>query len=295
MSDWMEQLERLAQLRDQGLLTEDEFAEQKRRLLDAQATPPAGTLRVESPAQAAPYASDGYSEPDEPKSSKLPWIIAGLAALLAVSAAAWFGSGLLPRGADPALTDGELDPSPSPSASALASPAPTPTPTASATPIAVDRYLAFSDSAECISGSDLEEVYERLDDSMAAGGGTTAQVPGLADPLKITTAVKGDGETTTQFAEASVRFPESSGWNGLVLSRIKAERVSPPESDSAYTRSVIFKNSVPEVRAAMRRLGLPDAQRPAFRELKDTYGGCGGAGYVEAVPGGAALVCSWGC
>ncbi len=84
--DNLEALERLHRLKEAGALSEDEFAEQKARLLAA------------SNAAPAPGAMPGFEEPSAPRIAP-GLILGGLGALLAVGAGAWYA---LSGGGEPA-------------------------------------------------------------------------------------------------------------------------------------------------------------------------------------------------
>ena len=73
MSDWMEELERLADLRDKGLVTEEQFDEQRRRILPSASQPP-------PPGSSSQQFRDSHSKHEIPKSAK--WNLRGLTGFL---------------------------------------------------------------------------------------------------------------------------------------------------------------------------------------------------------------------
>lgn len=82
----LDKLEKLVRLRDAGLLTQDEFEEQKAKALDLNPV----LADVVAPAvDAKPYVKDFVSEDEEQPRSRLPWIISGLVLALLAGFLAW--------------------------------------------------------------------------------------------------------------------------------------------------------------------------------------------------------------
>ena len=170
-------------------------------------------------------------------------------------------------------------------------------PEPSITPKIVDlnQALKFDSPSECIATGTLEKVYSKLDSAMVAGtSGLSVKLDEFDRPLPV------DASSDTDFdgvktAESSVRFPENTEWNGLKLSRIKAYRYIPPDTDSIYTRYIMFLDPPEKVIAVLDRLQFSAKMAPDFKELLGTYNSCGGAMQLKAVPGGSSLSCVWGC
>jgi hypothetical protein len=69
--------------------------------------------------------------------------------------------------------------------------------------------------------------------------------------------------------------------------------IAPPEADSSYSRIITLREEPERLRSALNELGFDARISPGYAELEDED--CGGSMYVEAVSGGAALHCGWGC
>lgn len=261
----IEQLEALSRLRENGALTDGEFAAEKAHLL----------------------AQDNVDVEDAP-ANRPRWLVPAIGGgtLAAVGAAAWFGFGL------GVVPDQPVTPHPR---AITATPSPTPTPSASPTPqpVALDEALSFSSPPQCIAGDTLAKVYTKLDAAME-GKSQTVTLDAFPDPLPAVgkSGKDADGATT---ADASIRFPPATYWHALRLSRVTASRYQPPESDSSYTRQLVFLDPPDKLLRALNRLGFQAVAQPGYSELPDTYNSCGGAMEVVAVPGGSALRCGWGC
>ncbi|HEX4693115.1 SHOCT domain-containing protein [Sphingomonas sp.] len=165
MSDISEELGRLADLRDRGVLTQEEFDQQKAALLHpaaADAASPASSTSPAGPASAVPGAAaapivagqatrprpPGYAPPT-PGSKTAVFVIVGVVALIVVVLALWATGVFRPHGttssASAASTDGTAlnlnvsTPTGMPSAAA--------TPLASGTPLAAPVTPAASDDS----------------------------------------------------------------------------------------------------------------------------------------------------
>jgi hypothetical protein len=161
--------------------------------------------------------------------------------------------------------------------------------------VALDATLQFASPSECIAKGTLERIYKKLDTAMDAGTvGFTVKLDEFTNPLPVTASNRTD-EDGIFFAESSVRFPNDTTWNGLSLSRLKAEVIAPPESDSVYARAITFLDPPVKVQRVLNRLGFDIRMRPDYTALPDTYNSCGGSMQLEAIPGGSSLSCGWGC
>jgi hypothetical protein len=161
--------------------------------------------------------------------------------------------------------------------------------------VALDATLQFSSPSECIAMGTLEKVYKKLDSAMDGDkAGLTVKLDAFANPLAVTASSHTDQDGIF-FSESSVRFPNHTMWNGLRLSRLRAENITPPESDSVYSRFVTFLDPPEKVQEVLNRLGFAAKIRPEYTALPDTYNSCGGSMQIETMPGGSSLSCGWGC
>ena len=276
MSDWIEQLERLNALHKSGALTDEEFAAQKARLLEAK-----------DQAAAAPPEPEWEAEPAA--ASGVPkWALIGIPAAALLAGAAWFGSTLIGGGPDPEIS-ASASATASDAALALATPS-----EAAPMPVALDGSLKFSSPSECEAGGALDAIYKKLDAAgeLGSGKGMTVKLDAWDVPLAVTakTTTDKDGIETR---DASVKFPEATTWHGLKLSRLTTQTVIVPESDGGYTRTVNFLEPADKVQKALARLGFGAPKAPDYAELGGE--GCGGSAQIVDIAGGSALSCSWGC
>lgn len=286
MADWVEQLERLTQLHRTGALTDAEFAAQKAKLLAAQdAVPPAAPANY----QPAPVW-DHRSELPE-RSGGLPKaVMFGVPAALVLLLAAWFGSSLVSRGPDPALSSGAIASATATDAAlALATPS-----QEAALPVALDGTLQYAAAEQCTAGPVLAAIYKKLDAAMelGSGKGVTVKLDAWDEPLGVwAKSVTDHSGLTTQ--ESAIKFPAASTWHGLRLSRLTARRLSPADSEPTYIRSISFLDPADKVQKTLARLGFGAAREPEYSQLSDQT--CGGLMQVVSLNGGSALTCSWGC
>ena len=286
MADWIEQLERLTQLHRTGALTDAEFAAQKAKLLAAQdAVPPI----VPASHQPTPVWDD-HPEPPE-RSGGLPKaVMFGVPAAMVLLLAAWFGSSLVSRGPDPALSAGAI-------ASATATDAALAMATTSqeaALPVALDGTLQYAAADQCKPGPVLEALYKKLDAAMALGSGkgVTVKLDAWDQPLGVWAKSVTDQTGLTE-QDGAIKFPAATTWHGLRLSRLSTRRLSPADNESTYIRSISFLEPADKVQKTLARLGFGAPREPEVRPLSDDT--CGGMMRVVALNGGSALTCSWGC
>lgn len=262
-------LERLAHLHETGVLTADEFAAEKARLLG------------------------GTDAPS--RDARRRWWAGSIAAvaLAAVGTGALVGRGV----ATP-----EPGASPTPRGAirreAAASPVPGPVPSAAPTATHHDLSdaLAFSDIGNCVlspaaqravdalQSADRESGETRQADRLTLGGLTLPATPRVRDA----SAVVDGGRVFTN----EVRFPAESSWQGLRLGRLAIEYGDYPEIDKSLARGITFRESLARVRATLARLG---ASIPANGDVVLEDGGCGGSMALSEVAGGIEWSCSWGC
>ena len=302
MADWIEQLERLAQLHKAGVLTDEEFAGQKAKLLAAHDVPaaaaaPMAAPPVPAPAEAAPVmaeAAPGWDSTtyiEEPaRGGAAKWALIGVPVALLLAGAAWFGSSIIGGKSDPELSGGAIATA-APSAAALPSAEPS---AEAALPAALDGSLAFAAAGDCKAGGTLEAVYKKLDSAanLGSGKGITVRLDAFPNPLGLEVKNSTDAQGT-ETRHASLRFPANASWHGLKLSRLTSTSLLVPESDGSYTRTLNFLEEPDKVRATLARLGFGAPRSPDYAELHDDA--CGGSMQIVAVAGGSALSCSWGC
>lgn len=299
MADWIEQLERLAQLHKAGVLTDEEFAGQKAKLLAARDEPPvvAPPAPVPAPVEAAPAmaeaapAWDSASYAEEPARGGVPkWALIGVPVALVLAGAAWFGSTIIGGKSDPELSGGAMA-SAAPSEAAMPSAAPS---SEAPLPAALDGTLAFAAASDCKAGGTLEAVYKKLDSAadLGSGKGITVRLDAFSNPLGIDVKNSTDADGI-ETRHAWLRFPANTTWHGLKLSRVTSTSTIVPESDGSYTRTINFMEEPDKVRSTLARLGFGAPRSPDYAELKDDA--CGGSMQIVAVSGGSTLSCSWGC
>ena len=302
MADWIEQLERLAQLHKAGVLTDEEFAGQKAKLLAALDAPPVAPAEAVAVAPAlapvmAPVMAEADTEWDnavfvaEPaRGGAAKWALIGVPVALLLAGAAWFGSSIVGGKSDPELSGGAYA-----TAAPIAAALPSAEPSAEAAlPAALDGALAFAAPGDCKAGATLEAVYKKLDSAaeLGSGKGIAVRLDAFTTPLGIEAknSTSADG---TETKHAWLRFPADTSWHGLKLSRVTSTSLIVPESDGSYTRTITFLDEPDKVRSVLARLGFGAPRSPDYAELRDDA--CGGAMQIVAVNGGAALSCSWGC
>lgn len=273
MADWIEQLERLTALHRAGALTDEEFAVQKARLLEAHDEGVPATGYGDASA-----AASGGNVP------RLALIGLGAAAIL--GAAAWFGSSLIGGGPDPELSASGFA---TDAALAMATPS-----EAAPMPVALDGSLKFASPSQCAATGALEAIYKKLDAAaeLGSGRGMTVKLDAWDTPLELT-ARKVTGKDGIETGDAWVKFPEATSWHGLKLNRVTVRTIMVPDSDGSYSRTVNFLESPDKVQKTLARLGFGAPKAPDFAELTDDA--CGGSMQIIALDGGSALSCSWGC
>lgn len=273
MSDWIEQLERLTALHQAGALSDEEFAAQKARLLEARD-------------RGGPAPSDWVTTPAIAAGGVPRMALIGLGAAAVLGLAAWFGSGLIGGGPVPEIAATSMA---SDTAVAIATPS-----EAAPMPVALDGSLKFGSPSQCAATGALEAIYKKLDAAaeLGSGRGMTVKLDAWDAPLSLTAKSTTDKDGI-ETSDAWVKFPEATSWHGLSLSRVTVQTVTVPDSDGSYTRTVNFLESPDKVQKTLARLGFGAPKAPDFAELTDDA--CGGGMQIVALDGGSALSCSWGC
>lgn len=289
MNDWISKLERAKALFDAGGLTTDEFEAEKARLIPRSAFP--------EPAENQEEQNLNGVFPQEDESETLEFVHKGF---LGTRHKSWIFLGLggavmaflfyvfWPANSDIAVK--------APKSREVAK---IPTKVVEKPPepkiVSLDSTLKFSSPSECIAEGTLEKVYLKLDKAMENGGGSyTVKLDEYEEALPVQARVEKDSEEI-ESRSASVRLPLGTTWHGLKLSRIKADWYLPPETDSSYSRSINFLQTPREVQNVLNGLGFNAPLDPDYSELPDTYNSCGGAMYIQKIPGGSSLSCGWGC
>jgi hypothetical protein len=274
MTEWMIKLGQAKKLLDAGALTPEEFDRRKSFLL-----PSIAAITDDSPAH-----EDGFATPID---SRWKWIVAGVGvaclglATYSVQFPAF--SGARPA---PAKTE-EFIPQTTPGPSA--------TPTMAKAPAAIDlnETLRFASPSECKAGDTLERIFAKFDTAMEKGSrGLLVQLDAFPNGLPVSAQSNTDHEGGHS-ASAEIKFPAGTTWHGLRLSRLTAERISPPESDSTYGRTLNFLEPASKVQKTLNAMGFDVKRAPDYVELADDV--CGGSMQIVPLPGGSALTCGWGC
>ena len=269
----MGKLERAKGLLDSGALTPAEFEREKARLLDDETDAEAGGEEGEE---------SGFAR------RKIALIVACVLAVLIAVHWLWTYAYTAPSSEDSGFSVPHLADS-SPAAEEEA------TETAPAEPADLSSTLRFSDPSQCTAGGTLEKVFAKLDSAMKTQSKSqVVKLDEFADVLRVDIAQTKDADGALD-QSAEIKFDQATNWNGLRLSRIRAHLIAPPESDSSYSRILTFRDGPGRVRSALSRLGLSAPLEPEYAELSDGESVCGGSMYIEAISGGAALNCGWGC
>lgn len=265
----MSNIERAKKLLDAGALTTEEFEQEKARLLRN------GGM-VDTPEEAGATGSN-------PRRT-IAVAVAAVIGLL-VSGWIWLNTGHGESTADsafvlPTLAEPSSDPE-----QVIAQATET-------APADLTDTLQFADAAQCKAGRALEQAFAKLDKAREnASTSDSITVDGIPDALQV--AVSNETTATGDVDQSSeIRFDQAT-WNGLRLSRIRTHLYAPPESDSSYSRIFTFREEPSSVKRALDMAGFNAPMSPSYSELSDDA--CGGSMYLEAVPGGTALTCSWGC
>jgi hypothetical protein len=283
MDHQLEQLERLARLREHGALTPEEFLAEKARLLG---TGDMQTASREVDADTAPPS-------DSPRRRHRAVMIA-----VSVIAVAALGGGAafyaLRQPSIPAQAV-QAKPTPQP-AVAIASPPPPPAAPAAA-PLALEDDLRFGDPSNCQASATTEALFNRILTPPNGDVGNIAsrsiRVGGKrieVTPVLTKTAGENEGE---RVFEGVANVPQPATWHGLHVRGISASLYAVPEAGSTYTRQIRFLDDPDTARAALNKLGFNIPRSPEYAELHDDS--CGGSMQVVAAAGGSALQCSWGC
>ena len=314
MDDRITRIERLAALHRDGALTDDEFRDEKLRVLaGSAAAPPVEEVEpapppeqplppppppfvptlvvVEEEAIEEPAPILGPYEPAAPRPSRAGWWVGGLLVLAAaIVAAVWYARSIT-------LADAPRSSVGTAASRQLASPAtPVPEPVVEDEPTDLSDALAFSNPGQCEFGGEGDRAFGALLSRQGGEWGTDGLVRlgalTLTPKLEVKRSVGDDGMESTSYY-STARAPDGVLWNGLKLSRLVHSLNLPAESDSLEERSITFVEDPHRVGRVLRDLGVSVPVGDGYRELED--GACGGSMQVKAIPGGSAMVCQWGC
>ena len=312
MDDRLDRLERLAALHCDGALTNDEFREEKLRVLDAGWTAGQPAMPPSPPVQAEPVplgpspATETGRDPDfgerepfdlEARRGGVPWLLVAVAVLVVLGAAALFASS--------AFRDTSPMPVPTVGKRAAADPAyeailnavaPEPVVEPEKPEVAdLGAALAFRDAGNCEFTASAEQAFRALltegPDRWSPTG--PVQLAGVSATPELEVINKDDVIEGGRIYVSSTRLPEGTLWNGLKLSRLVRSHGSYPDTDDFDERSITFLEEPERVQRTLRRLGVSVPVGGNGRGLED--GSCGGVMTISAIPGGSALTCQWGC
>lgn len=285
MDNQLEQLERLARLREQGALTPEEFLAEKARLL--------GTSDVQTPAQHAVGEANTAQPPSaSPRHRRAVVVAVSVIAVAALGGGAAYYVLNQPESAGQEV-QAKLIPQPD---VAIAAP-PIMSAIAEPSPLALEDDLRFSDPANCHASATTEALFNHV---LTPPNGDIANIASKTirvgrDPIEVTpvlTKATGENEGERVF-EGVANVPRPATWHGLRVRGIAASLYVVPEADSTYTRQIRFLDDADTAREALNKLGFNIPRSPEYAELHDDS--CGGSMQIVAITGGSALQCSWGC
>jgi Short C-terminal domain len=270
MTDRFEALEKLGRLHESGILSDEEFAAEKKRILEGtrETAPPVLTAAAES--RVAPGEGGSWL-------GRNRWAAAGGAAALLIGGYLSYAVLLDVNGAE----------GPEPKKNAAVEQRQQ-LPAAGRGELAA--LLQFDDPGNCEIGGELRALVETLAGrEPPAGGGPASATPvrlvGIAEPVTPRierVAVEGSGQPPVV-----VQLGLSGGWNGLNVRELRTIRWPGTRASSLQIR---FSEPPEQVRRALNERGF---NLPAVGELRNAEGSGGRlvAIVVEEVSGGGALTC----
>jgi hypothetical protein len=262
MENWYEALEQLARLRERGVLTDEEFAAEKARILSRREVP-------DRPAAHSDAAPSWWS-------ANVKWLGGGIAAAVVL------GSGLA------YLATRDIGGSGSLSRAEAHRPA-AKTAVAAMVPLkpdaAVDTAFTFASAAKCEPSGDLDKLVRAMQ-VLRPGEGDPAGI--ALESLGVTlmpqvrrVQPKADGPAAI-VAEAQV----DGRWQGLHLAAV---RTTTWESAPLTVFQLRFREPVTQAETPLKRAGFATAHVGTLRLV-----GGGSAAGIETVSGGSALTCVHG-
>jgi len=262
MENWYEALEQLARLRERGVLTDEEFAAEKGRILS----------RRDAPTHAASQEVQTRSWGP----ANLKWLGGGVAAAVVLGGALAY---LATRDLDGRGSSAHAQGHPPSVKEAVASAAPLKPDTV------VDGSFTFSSAAKCDASGELAKLVSAMQllrpDDANPGAVTLDSLRASLTPQVRRVQPKADGPAAI-VAEAQVY----GRWQGLHLVSV---RTTTWESAPLTVFQLRFREPVPQAQASLKRAGFTTARVGALRLV-----GNGSAAGLETVPGGSALTCVHG-
>jgi hypothetical protein len=263
MNEWIEDLERIKKLLDDGALTTEEYERQKARIL------------MESAASA--IESEKHHEDEKRKNvshnSRQLWFMLGVG----VFCLGLVGAYVIWEPPDQKNTAQLVQ------ADRLE-------------PIDLSPTLQFASPSECLATGHLEQIQKGLENALKTSPEgmpiTLDGLEGLDEGLRILVSSK-YLEKGWQEKAASVRFPEESLWNGLRINEVKLIHFIPPDVGGiSVTQSLTFLDTPQEVKRVLNKLGFPAPISPETYQISED---CSQEMQIESQPSGAALSCSYWC
>ena len=255
--DQLEQLERLARLRESGVLSEDEFQQQKARVLAAESAA---------------------------RRNHWPWFlaVAGLA-----GASLYFMT--YDRAADP-TSNSQIDSKPGQLTSVSGSNQSVQAPPPQAPPPIPAIGSRLNIAGGCQFAPELEQAFTRMlhfDQARQRFSPRAVDIAGMRIAPTLTTEPDVGGEPGDRAHISTVRIPGPVTWNGLQLRALQAS-----DAFEASSWTLEFQDSPARVRAVLQSRGIRVPAPPGQRMIPTD--GCQASIAVEARRGGAALAChSW--
>ena len=164
--------------------------------------------------------------------------------------------------------------------------------------INLDDAMQFVEANQCRAGPELRRaldrmlIYDEATNTRRVGGVTLAGLEGPMVPLLEINPSTQEGLRMVEY-KSTLDLPPGARWHGLRLRRLVVTHLDVDESDDQDQTDFVFAETPATVRRVLGEHGFDVPLAPAYRELED--GACGGAMAIEAVPGGAALQCGYGC
>lgn len=264
MTDPLDALERLARLRDQGVLSDEEFAREKARILQ-------GLAQTVAPPTAAGDRLGTFLR----RLGSTKWVTAGLAAALVGGAVLAF---FVWSDIDNAST---REPSGNGTGRKVAGKS------ASVSPASPATVIRFEDSANCAPSEGLGEVIAQMKSAATvrnAAADSPIRLLGFQEMLSpdVKRSDSGSGPVTL------VQIPVEGDWNGL---RLRAVKTSIWGERDVSTLQLLFSDPAEQARSMLRQLGFKVGRVGELTAVDSPGGGYAMVG-VEAVDGGSALTCA---
>ena len=259
--DRLETLERLARLHQQGVLTDEELAAEKAKLL-APDEPSAAPPPSRTPGELLSAAAN--------RIGKKGALIAGAAA------AALFGGAWM---AGTVTNDIAAFSGPAENSSDAAEKAP------AAPDVNLGQVLRFSAASSCTPSEGLQEIVDKMTDYARSGAKPAEiRVAGYEEPRRVRTSATQD----PQGAPVEIAEIKTPGlWQGLHVTAVRAASWGKANTSSLQIR---FSDPAPEVRAVLKQLGFPSKALGELAPARSANGADVLIGVADA-GAGSMLVC----